>query len=89
MKKLGKECSFREEHPWVGPSCLRVPGPMADYDRMPEHHYKHVSATHYEINNIQHHVDNFQPRKMLDIAFKEKVVRLNDEQSMISSARHT
>ena len=30
MKKLGKECSFCEEHPWVGPPCSRVPGPMPD-----------------------------------------------------------
>ena len=82
MKKLGKECSFCEEHPWVGPPCSRVPGPMPDYDRMPEYHYKHFSATPYEINNIQGQIDDFQPRKMLDIAFKEKVVRLNDEQSI-------
>ena len=82
MKKLGKECSFCEEHPWVGPPWSRVPGPMPDYDRMPEYHYKHVSATPYEINNIQRQVDDFKPRKMLDIAFKEKVVRLNDEESI-------
>ena len=55
---------------------------MPDYDRMPQCHYKHVSATPYEINNIQRQVYDFQPRKMFDIAFKENVVRLNDEQSM-------
>ena len=82
MKKLGKECSFCEERPWVGPPCSRVPGPMPDYDRIPEYHCKHVSATPYEINNIQRQIDDFQPRKMLDIAFKEKVVQLNDEQSI-------
>ena len=69
MKKLGKECSFCEEHLWIGPPC-------------PEYHYKHVSATPYEINNIQQQIDDFQHRKMLDIAFKENVVRLNDEQSI-------
>jgi hypothetical protein len=43
--KKGSLCSYCQQNPWRGPEMERVPRPMPDYSRLPEHHYLPVSTT--------------------------------------------
>ena len=72
IKTLGKSCTFCDKNSWAGPPCSRVPQPMPDYESLPEYHYEHVDSTPINIDGVTRPVDDFQPRKQINEAFRKE-----------------
>ena len=49
-----------------------VPQPMPDYESLSEYHYEHVDSKPINIDGVTRPVDDFQPRKQINEAFRKE-----------------
>ena len=82
-EKSGIACGYCSSNGWVGPPMGRIPRPIPDIDKLPEHHYKSVFTTSsHDDDGTLRQVDDYQPRVNLKKAFNSETVSLNDKPSI-------
>ena len=55
---------------------------MPDYESLPEYHYKRVDSTPTNIDGVTRPVDDVQPRKQINEAFRKGEISLTDEDNI-------